>query len=69
MDLIRDDVKAMVPRGGAYSVPTEAFVQFIAGALFGLLMWWLNGKMRISVEDLNAFFRRLAIPAMKTALR
>lgn len=67
--LIRDDVKAIVARGRANSIPAEAFVQFTAGALFGLLMWWLDRKTGLSVEDLNAFFRRLAIPAMKTALR
>jgi hypothetical protein len=44
-------------------------VQFIAGAHFGLLMWWLDGKMRMPAEEVNALFRRLAIPAMKAALR
>ncbi len=44
VDLVRDDVKAMVLGSGATTVPIEAFVQFIAGALFGLLMWWSNGK-------------------------
>jgi hypothetical protein len=51
------------------SVPTEALVQFIGGGLFGLLMWWLEGKIRLSVEDVNATFRRLAIPAVKAAMR
>jgi AcrR family transcriptional regulator len=69
MDLVRDDVKAMVPRVSANSVPTEALAQFIAGAFFGLLIWWLNEKKGLSVEELNALFRRMAIPAMKTALR
>jgi hypothetical protein len=68
VDLVRDDVKAMVLRDNASSVPTEALVQFIAGGLFGLLMWWLDGKMRLSVEELNELFRLLAIPAMKAAL-
>jgi len=68
-DLVRDDVKAAVPRNDGGSVPTEALVQFIGGGLFGLLMWWLDGKMRLSVEDINATFRRLAIPALKAAMR
>jgi len=69
VDLVRDDVKASAPRNDGTSVPTEALVQFIAGGLFGLLMWWLDGKMRLSEEDVNATFRRLAIPAVKAALR
>lgn len=69
VDLVRDDVKATIPRGDGSSVPTEALVQFIGGGLFGLLMWWLDGKMRLSVDDVNATFRRLAIPAVKAAMR
>jgi AcrR family transcriptional regulator len=69
VDLVRDDVKATFPGGRANPVPTEALVQFIAGALFGLLIWWLNEKKGPSVEDLNALFRRIAIPTLKAALR
>jgi len=67
VDLVRDDVKAMVRPDDGSSTPSEALVQFIGGGLFGLLMWWLDGKMRIGVEDVNALFRRLAIPAVKAA--
>ena len=48
-------------------MPADALVQFMAGSLFGLLMWWLDGKMRLSVAEVNALFRRLAIPALKAA--
>lgn len=44
VELAGDDVKAMVPQGRANSITAEAFEQFIAGALFGLLMWRLDGK-------------------------
>jgi hypothetical protein len=67
--LVREDVKTIVPPGDAHSIPTEAFVQFIAGGLFGMLMWRLGGKMRLPGEELNALFRRLAIPAVRAALR
>ena len=67
VDLIREDVKGTVARTESSAVPTEALVQFLAGALFGLLMCWLDGKMRLSVADVNALFRKLAIPALKAA--
>ena len=67
VDLVRDDVKGAVARAEGGAVPTEALVQFIGGALFGLLMWWLDGKMRLSVTEINALFRQLAIPALKAA--
>jgi AcrR family transcriptional regulator len=37
VDLVRDDMKTVVRRDT--DSPIEAFVHFIAGALFGLLMW------------------------------
>lgn len=69
VDLVRDDLKAMTSGSATGSTPAEAVVQFVAGGLFGLLMWWADGKMRLSVEEVNTLFRRLAIPAIKAALR
>ena len=70
IELLREDVKATGSPGNANSIPGEALVQFIAGGLFGLLMWWLEGKMRLPVEEVNSIFRRLAIPAVRpTRLR
>jgi len=64
--VVREDVRAVVSvKSGAKSVPEEAIVQFIAGGLFGLMMWWLGGKRRLSVEEVDTLFRRLAIPALK----
>jgi hypothetical protein len=67
--LVRDDLKAMVERIDSHTTATDAVVEFIAGGLFGLLMWWLGGKTRLSVEELNALFRRFAIPVAKATLR
>ena len=67
VDLVREDVKQTVLRTGHDAVPPEAVVQFMAGALFGLMMWWLDGKPRLSVSEVNALFRRLAVPALKAA--
>lgn len=69
VQLVREDVKAMVSEGKKASVPDEASVHFIAGGLFGLLVWWLNGNMRLSVDDANRIFRRLSIPALRAAVR
>lgn len=69
LDLIRDEVKAIASRRDASSVPLEALARFMAGALLGLLMWWLNAATRLSAEDVNGIFRRLAIPALKASIR
>lgn len=69
VELVRDDVTTLVSRSPGASLPAEAVVQFVAGGLFGLLMWWVDGRMRLSPEEVNSMFRRLALPAVKAALR
>jgi hypothetical protein len=65
--VVREDVRDVAAQGGAKPVPEEAVVQFIAGGLFGLMMWWLGRKRRLSVEDVESLFRGLAVPALKAA--
>ncbi len=68
VELVREEVKAAVgPRGGTGACPTEAAVQYIAAGLWGLVSWWADSKMRVSVDEMDAMFRRLAIPALKAA--
>ena len=67
VDLVREEVKRHVRERGANGTPTEAIAQFIGGGLFGLLIWWGNGKMRMPIDEVDATFRRLAIPSLKAA--
>ncbi len=69
VDLVRDEVKMLAAQRDVEAMPTEAMAQFIAGGLFGLLMWWGSGKLRMPVEEVSTLFRRLAIPAVKAAAR
>src|SRR5829696_3017160 len=69
VDLVRDEVKQRSPGSApasANGIPAEAFAQFIGGGLFGLLIWWANGQMRMPVEQVDAAFRRLAVPSLKS---
>jgi AcrR family transcriptional regulator len=69
VDLVRDDLKAIVGRRDERSSPAEAVVQFVTGGFFGLAMLWATGKLPLSVEEVNALFRRLAMPGVKATLR
>ena len=69
VDLVREDVKAMLGRNDAGPVPAEAVVQFLAGGLFGLVRLWADGKLRLSVDEVNALFRKLALPAVRAVTR
>lgn len=64
--VVREDVREAAQDAGR-PVPEEAIVQFIAGGLFGLMMWWLGSKKRLPVEDVESLFRRLAVSALKAA--
>jgi hypothetical protein len=68
VDLVRDELQTMTRETDRGTVPSEAAVQVIAGGLFGLLMWWGSGKMRMPVDEVDALFRRLAIPSLKATL-
>jgi len=67
VDLVREDVKAASARGTTSAVTVDGVAQFIAGGLFGLLIWWLNARPRISAAEVNALFRKLAMPAVAAA--
>ncbi len=68
VDLVRDNIRTLGGRRENRSVPAEAIVQFVTGGLFGLAMLWATGKLPLSVEEVNALFRRLAIPGIKAVL-
>ncbi len=68
VDLVREEVKGTWAEK-ENETPIEAVSQFIGGGLFGLLLWWGNGKMRMPVEEVDAMFRRLAIPSMRAGAR
>ena len=65
VDLVRDEVKQLVSMWDTDATPLEAIAQFIGGGLFGLLIWWGNGKLRMPIHEVDATFRRLASPSLK----
>jgi len=67
-ELVRDEVQAMRPRARTPAA-ADPVVPFLAGGLFGLVMWWLDGRNRPSVDEITAVFRSLAIPAVTPVAR
>jgi AcrR family transcriptional regulator len=67
-DLVRDDLESVLPRRGRDRMRLEVTTQFIAGGLLGLLVTWLNEMPEVTVDDLDARFRRMALPAVQAAL-
>lgn len=69
VDLVRDDIKTLDRRKENRLGLSEGVVQFVTGGLFGLAMLWASGKLSLSVDEVDALFRRLAMSGVKAALR
>jgi AcrR family transcriptional regulator len=67
LDLVREDVRTTMA-ADARSPAGEARAQFIAGGLFGIVTWWVDAPKRLSIEAVDAVFRRLALPALEASL-
>jgi AcrR family transcriptional regulator len=67
IELLREDVTAAVGGTRSRDAQAEALVQFLAGALFGLLMWWIDGRGKLSEAEIDALFRTMALPAFTAA--
>lgn len=66
LKVVREDIRAMASRARS-DIPEEPTVEFIAGGLFGLLMWWMSAKVRLSIDEVDRMFRAFAISAAKAA--
>jgi AcrR family transcriptional regulator len=67
-DLVREELDAMPARRKRDPVQVEAAVQFVAGGLLGLLSAWQDDMPRLTVDEMDAAFRRMAIPAVESVL-
>jgi AcrR family transcriptional regulator len=61
--LVDADVSRMAPPGWQ----REASVHYIAAALWGLLVWWVETAKPVSVDRLEALFLQLAAPTLTYA--
>ena len=67
-ELVREDVATLNPRRKRDDMQVEAVVQFVAGALIGLLVTWLDRMTGLSIEDLDTLFHRMALPAVRAVI-
>lgn len=67
IELVREDVKLALPPSRVRATQREPLVRFIAGALFGLLAWWLDEQPNLSAEAIDRSFRQLALPVVAAA--
>ena len=68
MQVTLEEVKALAARSRAAGFPVEAVSHALASALFGLLVWWMDGRPRASAEEASDLFRRMASASVRAAL-
>jgi AcrR family transcriptional regulator len=68
LELVREEVKALAARHRCPAFPVEAVSHALASALFGLLVWWMDGRPRLSAEEVSELFGGMALASVRAAL-
>jgi hypothetical protein len=66
VDLVREDLRDLIHESSIGAARHEGVVHLIAGGLLGLVLWWVDGPMKLDVEEVDALFRRFALPTIKS---
>lgn len=65
IELVRDEVKRTPSSVRTGDASREVSVQFIAGALFNLLEWWLHERAPLTSVEMDRAFRQMAESALR----
>jgi AcrR family transcriptional regulator len=61
LSLVREELQeVLLP-----SPNTEVTAQFLSGAIFSVLSWWIDSKMNISAEEIEKRIQALALPVLE----
>lgn len=66
-DLVREELKsAKSARQNTASI--DLAVQYVVGALWSVLTWWMDYRVKLSPEEMNSLFRQLTFPGLDATL-
>lgn len=66
-ELAREDLLGR-PGARRNSKALEVAVQFVSGALWSLVTWWLSTRSRLSAQEINGHFQNLVLQGLDGAL-
>ena len=66
-DLVREDLKSH-KSAGQNTVSIDLAVQYVVGALWSVLTWWMDYRVPLSPEEMNSIFRQLTFPGLDATL-
>jgi AcrR family transcriptional regulator len=67
--LARHELAPFAPRGADAKASLDLAVSFLASALYGLITEWLDHHPRISPQEMDRIFHRLALPGVIAVFR
>ena len=66
-DLVREDLKSRQSAGQS-AVATDLAVQYVVGALWSVVTWWMDYRVPLPPEEMNTIFRQLTFPGLDATL-
>lgn len=66
-DLVREDLKSHAS-AGQNPVSIDLAVQYVIGALWSVLTWWMDYRVPLSPEEMDSIFRQLTFPGLDATL-
>lgn len=62
---IAEEVKKdLAPRKAVGPIPRDLLLQYVASTFILVLDWWVEGRSKLSPEEVNGVFRALVLPAL-----
>jgi len=68
-DLVRKELASIEDAAGQIAPAPEVAVQFVVGGYMSILTWWLDRGAREPAEEIERWFRDLALGGLNTLLR
>lgn len=62
---LEERVNQLLEMGHAMPLPTPVIIQYLTGAIFGLITWWLDNKMPYPPQEMDAMFQKLVMKGLE----
>ncbi|MES2073809.1 MAG: TetR/AcrR family transcriptional regulator [Pseudomonadota bacterium] len=69
-ELVREDLAARCSQepGGRGDASLDLATQYVIGAMWATIVWWMESGTSLPPEEINALFQRLAFPGLDVTL-
>lgn len=67
LELVRAELGATSAKAKSRAAALEAIAQHVTGGLVALVRWWVSGRPRLSVDEVDELFHRLVAPALEAS--